>query len=242
MNVGATRRTPELGWRMALTLLFPTVFTWIYFVYLAGRSTPILWGFYLAGKTLQFSLPLLLSRGFPGRPARGTVRHGDRRGPDLARGAAFGVAVGAVALAAAAAGVVPEGLAEAARAKVEGLGIASRGRFLVLCISYALGHSFLEEYYWRGFVQEQLQKRLGGFAGPVMLAGVLFGLHHVFLLVGIMGWGLASLCTFGTVVAGWVWSWQLARGASLLDCYISHMVADMAGMWVGWDLVQRGLG
>ena len=230
-----------MAWRMALTLLFPTVFTWVYFVSLDGRSTPILWGFYLVGKTFQFSLPLLLSRGFPKRGHRGARRSGRRRAPDFARGAVFGVVIGATALAAAAAGVLPEGLAEAARAKVVGLGIASRGRFLLLCVFYAIAHSFLEEYYWRGFVFDRLRGWLSR-RGAVALSSIAFAAHHLVLLGTLLGWSspVAWGLTAAVAAGGAGWAWLYDRDRALGVPWLSHALVDVGIIGAAYVLVFTG--
>ena len=59
----AMRETSRGRWGLALALLYPTAFTWVYFVLAADRATPFQSGIYLVGKVVQFSLPLLLSGG-----------------------------------------------------------------------------------------------------------------------------------------------------------------------------------
>ena len=75
--------------------------------------------------------------------------------------------------------------------------------------------------------------------GIVLIAGgVLFGLHHIFALAPLFPWPLAAAFTVGTMLAGAVWSLMRIRGLSLWDCYVSHILADLAIMWIGWDLMQ----
>src|SRR3954449_3108723 len=49
------------GWDravIAVTLVLPTVITWVYFVWLNGADKQLQQGAYAVGKTIQFALPL----------------------------------------------------------------------------------------------------------------------------------------------------------------------------------------
>jgi membrane protease YdiL (CAAX protease family) len=105
----------------------------------------------------------------------------------------------------------------------------------------SFSNSLVEEYYWRGFLLDQLRRRLDNVLWLGLLAGGLFGLHHVFVFAPLLGLPTAVLCTLGTVVAGVVWSWQRLKGWSLLDCYVSHILADLAGLWAVWDVMGRSV-
>lgn len=120
-------------------------------------------------------------------------------------------------------------------AKVDSLGI--RDRYWVMAIFISFWNSFAEEYYWRAFILGQCRRHTGS---PWLLClsnGALFGLHHILVLLTIVPWNLAIFFTFGTVVAGAVWAWHRVRGDSIFDCYLSHVLADLAVLWAGWDLI-----
>ena len=90
----------------------------------------------------------------------------------------------------------------------------------------------------RGFLLGELWARIPSPVGVVLVGGVLFGLHHIFALLGLFPWPLALLFMSGTMLAGAVWTWMRVRGLSIIDCYVSHILADLAIMWIGWDLMQ----
>lgn len=122
-------------------------------------------------------------------------------------------------------------------AKVESLGILKY--YWVMAVFISLIHSLFEEYYWRGFI-------LSGLAGwtskgwvVVLISGGIFGIHHVFAMLELFPLIWVVLCVAGTVVAGVTWSWMRVRGKSIWDCYISHVFADLAIMWIGYDLILR---
>ncbi len=120
--------------------------------------------------------------------------------------------------------------------KLDSLGIREHYWTMVVVISFA--NSALEEYYWRGFILGELLDRLDSRAMACVVAGGLFGLHHIFAVLFLGNVWLIAAGVLMTVVAGVVWNWMRAHGASLLDCYVSHIMADLAALWVGWDMMS----
>ena len=122
-------------------------------------------------------------------------------------------------------------------AKVRSLGVLNHYWLMALAIS--LWNSLLEEYYWRAFIIGELRCWLRSTWVLCIAGGVLFGLHHVFALLSVCDWPFVVLGALGTMVAGGAWSWMRVRGYSILDCYVSHVVVDLAIMWVGYDLIRQ---
>lgn len=106
-----------------------------------------------------------------------------------------------------------------------------------VAIFIALANSLLEEWYWRGFVHDQLCQRSPSKLWIVGLGGIGFGLHHYFTLIVYFPLAVTLFFTFATMVAGGLWSLMRYKGVSLIDCYISHIVADFALLWIGWQLL-----
>lgn len=121
--------------------------------------------------------------------------------------------------------------------KVRSLGLVEY--YWVMAVFISLLHSLFEEYYWRGFILVQLRSRLRGTAALCLIGGVLFGLHHIFALLWLPGLALVGLCVVGTMAAGGIWFWMRLRGYSILDCYVSHVLADLTIFWIGYDLLQN---
>jgi uncharacterized protein len=121
--------------------------------------------------------------------------------------------------------------------KIEGLGIADH--YWLMAVFISLGNALFEEYYWRGFLVSELGERLRGRWRTVFVAGGLFGLHHIFALTWLGEVWLVGLAVLTTMVAGAAWAYLRASGRSIIDCYISHVLADLAIFWIGWDLLCR---
>lgn len=122
-------------------------------------------------------------------------------------------------------------------AKLDSMGL--REHYWSMVVVIALANSMLEEYYWRGFILSELLDRVDSRVLACLVAGGLFGLHHVFALLCLGNGWLIALGAMCTVAAGVAWAWMRARGASLLDCYVSHIMADLAALWVGWDMISQ---
>ena len=121
--------------------------------------------------------------------------------------------------------------------KVESLGILEY--YWVMAVFISLIHSLFEEYYWRGFILSGLSKWVPGTAALVLISGMIFGIHHIFAMLKLFPLMWVGLCVAGTMVAGVIWSWMRVRGKSIWDCYVSHVLADLAVMWIGYDLIVR---
>lgn len=106
-----------------------------------------------------------------------------------------------------------------------------------VAIFIAMANSLLEEWYWRGFVFDQLIQHDFSRLAITLLGGVGFGLHHYFTLIVYFPLSITLFFTFVTMLAGGAWTVMRLKGVSLIDCYISHIVADFALLWIGWQLL-----
>ncbi len=232
------RRWADLA-AAVFALVFPALFTWVYFVALRRAPAGLQQTVYAAGKTIQFALPvfwvLAIQRRRPSRSRLST--------DGLGEGLLFGLAVFALALVLYQAWLKPVGLFQAVgeqiQAKIVNFGIHGPGAYLVLAAFYSLIHSFLEEYYWRWFVFGQLQSLMPWQAAVGVSSGG-FMAHHVILLATFFGWSspAAYLFSLGVAVGGAYWAWLYHRTRSLYGPWLSHLLVDAAVFAVGYDLVQ----
>lgn len=220
---------------LAFALAWPTVYTWLYFVALAG--SPAMRVAYGLGKTIQFALPVawlvLVERqriGWPRWTSRG-----------LALGAAFGAAVfvatwGLYRLALQGSPLLAEAPAQIA-AKLADVGCNTPLSFLGLAVFYCLLHSGAEEYYWRWFTFGQLRRLT-----PVWAAGLISSLgfmsHHVLVVATFVHpWPAAAALSLAVAVGGGVWAALYHRTGSLYAPWLSHLLVDAVLMLIGYDLV-----
>lgn len=227
-----TTRRGDLPW-VLLAMVYPSAAAWLYLRTFAGASwMPLL---YAAAKVLQFSLPAIawLAAG-PGswRP---------RRGPGAAwTGLATGIGMGLAVWAAWVLGLRGSGLAAAAgpriAARLEAIGAAGTGGFILLAAFLSLLHSLLEEYYWRWFVHGRLRGRLGA-AGATSASSLAFAAHHVILIHTLTGSiGATAGLSACVAAAGAVWARVYERSGTVVPAWISHALVDAAILAVGYRL------
>jgi len=221
----------------AFALLLPTVVTVVYFVLLANEPAAWQQGAYLIGKVVQFGFPLAWVLAVRGR------RIGWRppRLGELCEGGALGLVIAGAMVAlyfvAAKTGAMPAGAADAIRAKVAGIGVGSPARFFALGVFYALGHSLLEEYYWRWFVFGDLESLVSQ-AAAVVVSALGFTAHHVVVLALYFGWtsGWTAFLSASVAVGGVLWALLYRRQRSLYGVWLSHLLVDGGIFAIGYHL------
>jgi len=221
-----------------LALVLPTAVTWLYFIALADSAPAIQQLAYGIGKTFQFGLPVVWVVAFQRR--RLGLRLPGTRG--LLESAGFGVLVVVAMWILYGAWLEPagtmDGPREAVRIKVLGLGLDSPLKYAALGVFYSLGHSLLEEYYWRWFVFGQL-RRLMRLWPAILVSSLGFMAHHVLVLSTFFGWDSPATWLFSLAVAfgGAVWAWLYLRSDSLYGPWLSHLLVDAGIFILGYQMV-----
>jgi membrane protease YdiL (CAAX protease family) len=225
---------------VVFALVFPTIITWVYFVWAGRFSTSVQQSMYVVVKTAQFAFPLLW------------VLLVLREPPRTNRPNAQGLALGAVfSLIVVAAGWIlfdhvlrdAHAFSRAAvliHKKIGGFGIDSPWKYAALMGFYSLIHSLLEEYYWRWFVFRQL-RCLVPMWPAVAISALGFMAHHVVLLGVFFNQTLWLAWLLGSAVAvgGIFWAWLYERTGSLFGPWLSHLLIDAGIAWIGYDLVRQ---
>ncbi len=230
--------TPVQLTLVAVAITLPTLAALAYFVALDGH--PAAPHAYLAAKAIQFALPLL--------PVGlwATIRR--RRTRSCAGEARTGTVAGlaAAALVAIAFLVLRDGplagaLGTEVAAKTRGMGIDTPIAYLTLALALSLGHSLLEEYYWRGFVLGCLARWISE-SRALGIAALAFASHHVVIVtcfaLPASAPAAAVVASIAVAGAGWVWGRLYLRGGSLLAPWIAHAIADLAVMAAGYALIR----
>jgi len=222
---------------VGFALVYPTPFTWLYFIVLTRPGYPhaMQQAVFLAGKALQFGLPLvwmlLVERGRPvfRRPTRGALAWGLGTGLAMALGMAAGYwLLGSNPVFAKAAGEL--------RTKWTELGVFNRPTLLAIGLSYILFHTLLEEYYWRWFVFGRLRELISPGAA-IGVSSLGFMAHHVILVATYFTWPWATLFALATATAGAIWAWLYQRSGLLYGPWLSHLLAEIAIFAVAYRLV-----
>ncbi|MDF1850453.1 MAG: CPBP family intramembrane metalloprotease [Verrucomicrobiales bacterium] len=119
--------------------------------------------------------------------------------------------------------------------RIVGLGVADYYLQFALFISFF--HAALEEFYWRWFVFGNARRLMPAW-GAITLAAVGFSSHHIVVLSQFFPLGWAVFLGACVGVGGAVWSFIYHRTNSMWGPWVSHMIIDLAIMWVGWEVLQ----
>ncbi len=227
------RLTKFDGTVLLVAMLFPTVLTFVYFVFFSDSSGIFQRLAFGIGKPLQFVIPIFWIGVI--RRDRWLVRPFNRRG--VLEGTLFGLAVFAAIVGLYVVWLgLPGNLLGAGSpatqeilAKVNGMGISDSRLFLLFGLFYAVIHSGLEEYYWRWFVFGMLRRGMPWF-GAMVLSSLAFMAHHVLLLGTYFGYAspFCWLGSLGVAVGGLYWAWLYQRSDSIWGPWIGHGIVDAA--------------
>jgi membrane protease YdiL (CAAX protease family) len=230
---------------LIFTMGLPSLMSWLEFVLLRGAgqdgNQAIQITFWL-GKALQFSFPVV----YVWFRSRQTIHFAAPNKRGMLVGIAFGLGVSGGALAlyfgwlrsspimAGTPRQVYDWLHEFNHFFTTPFG------YLVLASTFAVLHSFMEEYYWRWFVFKRL-KAFIPVIPAVIVSSLAFMAHHVIVLnVYLKGHFWEAVVPFSLCVAGGgiVWAWLYHACRSLYAPWISHLLIDAALMFgLGIDML-----
>ena len=231
-------------------MILPTIVTLVYFQWLRLAEPTIQQTAMGIGKVVQFGFPVVFVWMFHRyklrRPSLATETANPTSASSTKHNWLIGIGFGLLVVVAMlvvyflfiANQPVGETLKSLVKDKVLSIGANTPLKFLALGIFYALCHSFLEEYYWRWFVFDFLDR-----FHPTWLANVLSSLgfmaHHVVVLGFFFGWDspLAYLLSLSVAIGGVVWAWLYRREGGLRGAWISHMIVDAGIFSLGYFMI-----
>lgn len=240
----------------AICLTSPLLVSFIYFVWMPGTFigktaysgikiamllAPVLVGLYY----IRNRDPLPSFSQIPRRQWLATILPQQEHAPPVAsyrRSLIGGVVFGLLTSAFAAALLALPSVGDALRAsgpqireQVKAFGVMEY--FFLFGLFVAVLHSALEEFFWRGFVFGHL-RRLVPIPLAHLIAAIGFAAHHVVVLNQFFPTAIAWFLGLGVAVGGLVWSLLYQRYGTLLGAWISHLIADVAVLIIGWQLMQ----
>jgi len=95
-----------------------------------------------------------------------------------------------------------------------------------------IGNSFIEEYFFRGFIFQSLYNK-GLYKVSYILSALLFAIYHVGIFMTWFSLPIMFLVLFGLFVGGLIFSYFVKKTNSVLASYIIHMSADIAIIIIG---------
>ncbi len=104
--------------------------------------------------------------------------------------------------------------------------------FLLVGLYITLGNSFLEEFFFRGFVFLNLFKD-GHETLAYLYSSVLFGVYHVAIFQTWFSPPLMALALFALISVGIIFDWLDTKTNSFVNSWIVHILADSAIILIG---------
>lgn len=224
---------------VALGLLFPGTITWLYFFVWPGTTgTTVL---YATNKLFMAVFPFLLMKLVLRRPLGLTREHVKHQTAAAISGLVL-LALVLVAYAVLFRGSrILAGVPPAIFAKATMLGIATPAKFLAFALFMILINSALEEYYWRWFVFGSLRDLVPTWVA-VTVSSLGFTFHHVVVLGSFLRpedfWTAALGFSACVTAGGVIWALLYHRSGSIIGPWISHVLADLAVIVVGFDMLR----
>lgn len=136
--------------------------------------------------------------------------------------------------------------------KIASVGLNTPLKYLAFAAALTLINALLEEYVWRWFVFERFRDFLRGFLNKpkgttgltaalitpaaVALAALGFMLHHTIAMSLYFDPLTNALASLGVFIGGVTWSIIYLKYKNIYAGYISHIFADIALFYVGYQI------
>ena len=122
--------------------------------------------------------------------------------------------------------------------QLESTGLTDIRLYVAAMIYWIFLNSLLEEYVFRWFVTTKAIDLLGNDMRGIALSALLFTLHHAIALhmFGFAWWQTLIAC-IGLMSGAAIWSWLYLRYRSILVCWASHAICDVAVFGLGYLII-----
>lgn len=104
--------------------------------------------------------------------------------------------------------------------------------FILIGLYITLGNSFLEEFFFRGFIFLNLynmkKEKLA-----YIYSSVLFGLYHIAIFKTWFSLSIILLCLLGLITVGFLFNWLNTKSQNFINSWLVHIFADSAIILIG---------
>lgn len=104
--------------------------------------------------------------------------------------------------------------------------------FIFVGLYITLGNSFLEEYFFRGFIFLNLYE-LKSKKCAYIYSSLLFGLYHIAIFKTWFNIELVGLALIGLISIGFIFDWLDTKSKNFINSWIVHIIADSAVILIG---------
>jgi uncharacterized protein len=107
--------------------------------------------------------------------------------------------------------------------------------FIFIALYITFGNSFLEEFFFRGFIFLNLYG-LNSKKTAYVYSSLLFGLYHIGIFRTWFDLPITLLALFGLISVGFLFNWMDTKSDNFLNSWIAHIFADTAVMLIGFKM------
>jgi uncharacterized protein len=107
--------------------------------------------------------------------------------------------------------------------------------FIFIALYITFGNSFLEEFFFRGFIFLNLYK-LNSKKTAYVYSSLLFGIYHIGIFRTWFNLPITLLALFGLISVGFLFNWMDTKSENFLNSWIAHIFADTAVMLIGFRM------
>lgn len=107
--------------------------------------------------------------------------------------------------------------------------------FIFVALYITLGNSFLEEFFFRGYIFLNLYEN-GMKWTAYLYSALLFALYHIIIFKSWFTPPIMALAIFGLASVGVIFNWMDLKSKNFLNSWIAHALADAAIMLIGFRL------
>ncbi len=116
--------------------------------------------------------------------------------------------------------------------RIQGVGIATKPRYIACALYWILINSILEEYVWRWFVVRQVASLMNPYLA-VLCSAAFYTLHHTVALQVYFSPATVIICSVGVFCGGAVFSSLYMKYHSIWPGYICHAIIDACILGIG---------
>lgn len=113
----------------------------------------------------------------------------------------------------------------------------TKENFLYVSLYISFANSFLEEFFFRGFVFTNL-KQLSGRKRAYIFSATAFSLYHVAMMIGWFSPLLFLLVMVGLATGGIIFNWLNEKLDTIYCSWLTHMFANFAINTIGFMLLK----
>lgn len=113
----------------------------------------------------------------------------------------------------------------------------TKENFLYVSLYISFANSFLEEFFFRGFVFTNL-KQLSGRKLAYIFSAAAFSLYHVAMMIGWFSPVLFLFVVVGLAAGGMIFNWLNEKLDTIYCSWLTHMFANFAINTIGFMLLK----